>query len=187
MGKGPGQFQDPGQFFVEDLLTKVVQFQQYMISLRAYAPAFNNFKNHGPCHDVATSQILRIGRITLHEPFTILIHQVPPFTTAPLGYQSAGTVDAGRVELPHFHVLHGEAGTHGHANSVTGINKGIGSGRINTPGAAGSQDSCLGFDKYHFTVFNTDRYQADNMTSLVLDQINGIPLRNWVLFFRLAW
>ena len=81
-----------------------------MVALITTAAAFENFHHHGARNDVAACQVFGVGRVALHETLAILVDQVATFTTATFGDQRARTVNTGRVELPHFHVLHREAG-----------------------------------------------------------------------------
>src|SRR5690606_9844899 len=102
--------------------------------------------------------------------------QVTTFTTATLGDQYPGAGDTGRVELPHFHVLLRHTGTQCHADTVTGVDQGVGSRGIDTACTTGGQYGGLGADVDGFAGFQTDGDHADKGAVLVLHQVNRVPL-----------
>ena len=103
------------------------------------------------------------------------VDQVTTFTTATFGDQHTGAGDAGRVELPHFDVLHRHTGTQGHAHAITGVDQRIGGGGVNTAGTASSQNHGLGTDVDGLAGLDTDGDDADDGAILILHQVNGIP------------
>src|SRR5690606_8965259 len=106
----------------------------------------DDFLDHRTSHDVTTGQVLGVRRIALHEALAMDVDQVTTFTTATFGHQHAGTGDTGGVELPHFDVLDRHTGTQRHADTVTGIDQGVGGGSVDATRAAGGQDHGLGTD-----------------------------------------
>ena len=104
----------------------------------------------------------------------MLVDQVTTFTTATFGNQYTGAGDAGWVELPHFDVLYRHACTQGHADAVTGVDQGVGGGRVDTACAAGGQNSRLGADVGGFTGFDADRDHTDEGAVGVLHQVNCV-------------
>src|SRR5690606_9090859 len=114
-------------------------------------------------------------RITLHEALTVLVDQVSTFTTATFGNQYPGTGDAGRVELPHFHVLYRHTSAQRHADTVTGVDQGVGSRGIDAARATGGQYGGLGADVDGFAGFDADGDNTDDGAVLVLHQINCVP------------
>src|SRR5690606_13333129 len=128
--EGLGQFADAGQAAVQNFLAEVVELQQYVVLVRAHAVAGDHFLDHGAGDHVTAGQVLGVRSVTLHEALAMGVDQVTAFTAATFGDQYTGAGDAGRVELPHFDVLHRHAGTQGHAHAVTGVDQGVGGGGV---------------------------------------------------------
>src|SRR5690606_2628097 len=126
-----------------------------------------DFLDHGAGHDVTTGKVLGVGRVALHEALTVLVDQVTTFTTATFGNQYTSASDAGRVELPHLDVLHRHAGTQGHADTVTGVDQGVGGGGVDTTGTASGQNGGLGTDVLGLAGFDADRDHTDEGAILV--------------------
>lgn len=103
----------------------------------------------------------------------MLVDQVTAFTAAASCYQYTGTGDAGRVELPHFNVLYRHASTQRHADAVTGVDQGIGGGRVDTACTASRQNGGIGANVGGFTGFDTDDDHADS-TVFVLHQVDAV-------------
>ena len=176
VGKGLRQLANTWQTAVQHVFAEVVEFQQYVILVRATAVAGNDFLDHGTSNHVATGQVFGVRRITLHETLAMGVDQVTTFTTATFGDQYTGAGDASRVELPHFDVLHRYAGTQGHAHAITGVDQGVGGGSVDTASTASGQNHSLGTDINGFAGFDADGNNADDGAVLVLHQIHGIPL-----------
>ena len=140
------------------------------------ATAFADLDHDGTGHHVATGQVLGVRRITLHEALAVLVQQVAAFTAATFGHQYPCPGDAGRVELPELHVLHADPGTQRHADAVTGVDVGVGGGLVDATGAASGEHGGLGLEVDDFTALHVDGGTANDMTILVLHQIQGIPL-----------
>ena len=81
------------------------------------------------------------------------------------------------MELPHFHVLHWHAHSQRHADPVAGIDVRIGGVRINAARTAGGKHGRPRLDEYDLSSFDADGDRADDDTVLVLDQVDGEPLR----------
>lgn len=90
VGEGLGQFADAGQAAVQDFLAEVVEFQQHVVLVRAHAVAGQDFLDHGTGDHVATGQVLRVRRITLHEALAVGVDQVTAFAAATFGDQYTG-------------------------------------------------------------------------------------------------
>ena len=106
----------------------------------------------------------------------MFVQQVAAFTTAAFCYQNAGTGDTGWVELPHFHILNRHACADCHADTVTGVDVGVGGGLVNTACTAGGQHGCAGFEVNDFTGFDTQRGTTDHCAIGIFHQIQRIPL-----------
>src|SRR5690554_4991548 len=176
VSKGTGQLTDTRQTQVQGFFTQVIQLQKNVILVGTTAATFKNLQNHGTGHNVTAGQVFGVRSITLHEALAFGVDQVTTLTPATFSYQNTGTVDTGRVELPHFHVLNRVAGTQRHADTVTGVDQGVGGGRVNTSGTAGSQDRSLGLDVRHFTRLDVDGHNTNHFIFAVLDQIYRVPL-----------
>ncbi|MND83132.1 hypothetical protein D3C80_749820 [compost metagenome] len=176
MREGLGQLADAGQAAVQHFFAQVVELQQYVVLVRAHAVAGDDFLDHGTGDHVAAGQVLGVRCVTLHEALAVGVDQVTAFTAATFGDQYTGAGDAGRVELPHFDVLHRHAGTQGHAHAVAGVDQGVGGGGVDTAGTAGGQDHGLGTDVDGFAGLDADGDDADDGAVLVLHQVNGVPL-----------
>ena len=161
---------------MQNFLTQVVELQHHVVTIWTTAVASQDFLDHRTSNNVTTSQIFRVRRVTLHEALAMLVDQVATLTAATFGHQHASAGDTGRMELPHFDVLNRHTSTQCHADSVTGVDQRIGSGCIDTTRATGRQHHGLGTDIHRFTVFDTDRDDADDSAILVLHQIYAIPL-----------
>src|SRR5690554_5062616 len=171
-----GQLTDAGQTLVQYLFAEMVELEVDMVTVLTATPAFKNLHDHGACHYVTTGKVLGVGRITLHEALAVLVDQITTFTTTAFGHQHPGAINAGGVELPHLHVLHGEAGTQRHADTIAGIDQGIGGRSVDTSRSTGRHDSGLGFDVYDFASLDIHGDTAHHVTAGVFNQIYRKPL-----------
>ena len=80
------------------------------------------------------------------------------------------------MKLPEFHVLKRNAGTRRHAKAVTGVDEGVGAGRINAPCTAGGEQCRLGLQNHYFAGFHFHRYHAEHVARLIANQIERHPL-----------
>ena len=80
------------------------------------------------------------------------------------------------MELPHFHVLHGEARAERHARTVAGVHEGVGRGGVDPPCPARGKHHGLGTDVDRFPGFDADGHDAGDGSVLVLHQVHGEPL-----------
>src|SRR5690606_14126169 len=176
MCEGLRQFADARQTAVQHFLAQVVELEQYVILVRANTVTGDNLFDHRAGNHVATSQVFGIGRVTLHEALAMGVDQVTTLTAAAFGNQYTSAGNTGRVELPHFDVLHRHAGTQGHAHAVTGVDQGVGGGGIDTASTTSGQNNGLGADVDRFAGFDADGDDANDGTVLVLHQINRVPL-----------
>ena len=79
------------------------------------------------------------------------------------------------MELPHFHVLHGNTRPQTHANTVSGVNVRVGGRCIDTPCATRGEDRCLGLHVDGLARLDTDRDDPGHRPILVFHQIHGEP------------
>ncbi|CZQ31142.1 Uncharacterised protein [Salmonella enterica subsp. enterica serovar Pullorum] len=105
----------------------------------------------------------------------MFVQQVTAFAAAAFCHQHARPGDAGRVELPHFHVLHRDTGTQRHTDTVTGVDVSVGGGLVDTACAAGRQHRRAGFEVHHFTGFDAQCGTPHHRAILVFHQIQRIP------------
>ena len=177
VSKGTRKFQNTRQTGFENLFTQMVKLQLGVRAPRTVAAAtFTDFDHDGTRHHVTTRQVFRIRRITLHKALAVFIQQIAAFTAAAFCHQNARAGDTGRVELPHFHILHRNAGTDRHTHAVAGIDMSIGGGLVNTACAAGRQHGGAGFKVNHFTRFDTQSGTTDHRAIGVFHQIQRVPL-----------
>src|SRR5690606_7906175 len=134
-----------------------------------------DFLVHRTGHEVARCEILQVGRIALHETFAVLVEQDATFTTHTFGDEHTCAGHAGGVELPEFHVLQGNAGTGSHAQTVTGIDEGVGGSSPDAAGATGGQNHLLAFEDIDFAGFHFERGHTQNVTCVVAKQVERHP------------
>ena len=85
-------------------------------------------------------------------------------------------MNAGGVELPKFHIFQWNAGTCRHAQSIAGIDKGVGGSRKNTSRATGCQQGGFCFKDVNVASFHLQRSYADDVARLITNQVHGQPL-----------
>ncbi|EJK91798.1 hypothetical protein UUU_11380 [Klebsiella pneumoniae subsp. pneumoniae DSM 30104 = JCM 1662 = NBRC 14940] len=176
VGKGTGKFKDTRQTRFQNLFTEVIQFQFRVRAPRTVAAAaFADFDHDGTRHHVTARKVFSVRGITLHKAFAVFVQQVTAFAAATFGNQNPSPGDTGRVELPHFHILHRHAGADGHPDAVTRIDVGVGGGLIDTACAAGRQHGGAGFKVDHFAGLDAQGGTTDYRAVLVFHQIEGVP------------
>src|SRR5690606_25786504 len=99
---------------------------------------------HRAGHHVAASQILCIRGVTLHKALAIFIDEITTLSSTSLCHQNTGAGNTRWVELPHFNILNRNPGADRQADSVTGINVGVGGGSKDTAGTTCSEYRSLG-------------------------------------------
>ncbi len=173
-----GKFQNARQTGFQHFFTQMVEFQFGVRTPRAVATAtFTDFDHDRTRHHVTARQVFRVRRITLHKAFAVFIQQITAFATATFRHQNPRARDAGRVELPHFHILYRYACTQRHTDTVAGVDVGVGGGLINTACPAGRQNGRARFEVHDFAGFNTQRGTSHHCAILVFHQIERIPFR----------
>ena len=151
-----------------------------MIGMRAATAPFFDLGRHGARHHVAAGQVFRGRRIARHETLAVLVHQIAALAAHPFGDQHARAVHAGRMELEELHVFQRYAGACRHAESVAGVDVGIGAGREDAPRAAGGEQRGARLQDHHFGSLDLHRHHAQHVAVLVADQIERHPLHEEV-------
>ena len=118
--------------------------QEDVVLVLADAAAFANLQRHRPTDDVARGEVLRVGRVALHEPLALGVRQVAAFAAGALGDEAARAVDPGGVELDELHVLQRQAGPERHRVAVAGAGVGGGAGEVRAAVAAGGEHCRVG-------------------------------------------
>src|SRR6056297_747845 len=104
----------------------MIELQQDVVAIRADAPALEDLDDHGTRNHIPAGEIFGGRSVTLHEALAVLVDQVSTLTPTAFRYQRARTMNSGRVELPHLHVLHREPGAQRHAGAIPGAHVGVG-------------------------------------------------------------
>ena len=172
-GEDAGRLGDARQALVNDFRPKVFQVQVQVVPFRAYAAAFPDLYGHGAADHVPGCQVLRIRRVTLHEPLAGGIGQVTALAAHPFGDQHTGAVDAGGVELDELHVLQGQSGAQYHGVAVTGAGMGRGTGEIGAAVTPRRQDYAVGAKTVQVAFLQVPGQHAPAHAFLVHDQVDG--------------
>mmetsp|Transcript_3468 Transcript_3468/g.4859 ORF Transcript_3468/g.4859 Transcript_3468/m.4859 type:complete len:531 (-) Transcript_3468:80-1672(-) len=134
---------DARQPLGQQLGGQVVQVQVDVVRLLAHPAALADLHGHGAADDVAAGQVLRRGRVPLHEPLTLGVAQDAALPTGALRDQAAGAVDARGVELHELVVLHRQPRAQGHRVAVPGAGVGAGAAEVGPPVAPRGQHRVL--------------------------------------------
>ena len=176
VGKGSTQLTNAGQPRFKHLLTQMIELELDMITLLPASPALEDLQHHGSSHHIAPRKVFGIWRITLHKALAILINQIAPFATAPLGNECSCSVDACGMKLPHLHILYRDPRSQPHTDSVARIDMCVGGRSINAPRTTGGEYRGLGLHKNRLTGLNADRYDTRDSPILILDEVHSEPL-----------
>ncbi len=155
-----------------------------VVLLLADAAALADLDRHRARDDVAGGEVLGGGRVTLHEAFALGIDEIAAFAAGALGDEAARAVDAGRVKLDEFHVLHWETCAQHHAAAVAGAGMRRSAGSVGAAVAAGRQDRGLRPEAMQCAVVELERDDAAADALVVHDQVDGEELD--VEFGRMA-
>src|SRR3569832_537664 len=110
-----------GQTFVDHLFAEVVDLEQHVIAMRPTAAALAYLGRDRAAHHVATREVLRLGRVALHEAFAVLVDEITALATRAFGNEHALAGDAGRMELEELHVFERKTRAQHHAHAVAGV------------------------------------------------------------------
>ena len=187
-GKNARAFRDTRQTLCQGLGRQVVEVEVDMIATRPHTAPFADFHCHAAADIIARRKILVVGRIALHEPFAFGIGQIPTLAARAFGNQTAGTVDAGGVELHELHVLQWQALTGDHAAAIAGASVCRGGREIGAAIATGCQHHRFGVEHMHGAVVQLPRDHALTDAVLRHNQIKReiLDVEFSLLFQRLA-
>ena len=163
-GKNPCRLGNTRQTFVDDFRSEVFQMQVDMILVRADAAAFTDLNRHRATDNIPRGEVLRVGRIALHEAFTLGICQVTALTARTLGDQTAGAVNAGWVKLNELHILQRQSGTQHHRVAVAGARVCRGTGEERPPVTTGGENDAPGTKTVNRAFCHVDRNDAATLT-----------------------
>ena len=138
-GEHLGGLGNPRQALVQQLRTQMFQVQHDIFLVGTAATPFGDLDRHRARNDVAGGEVLRGGRIALHEPLALGVGEIAALAARAFGDQAAGGEDPRRVELHELHVLARQAGAQHHAVAVAGAGVRGGAGQEGPPVAAGGQ------------------------------------------------
>ncbi len=128
---------------------------------------------HGAGDDIAGGEVLRGGRIALHEALALRIGQIAALAAGALGDQAPRAIDAGRVELHELHVLQRQTGPQHHGVAVARAGMGRGRREIGAPIAARRQDRHVGAEAVDLARRHVERDDAAAAAVLVHHQVEG--------------
>ncbi len=164
---------DAGQPLVQHRRIEMIEVQENVVLVLADAAAFADLDGHRARDDVARSKIFRRRRVALHEAFALGVHKVSAFAAGAFGDQTAGAIDAGRMELHELHVLQRQAGAEHHGVAIASLGVGAGAGQISAAIPAGGQNGLLRTEPMDRAVIEIDRDDAAATAFVVHDQIDG--------------
>ena len=134
---------------------------------------FADLHGHGARNIVARCEVFVVGRITLHKTLTLGVRQVTAFAACAFGDQTAGAVDAGRVELHELHILKRQTCACHHAATVAGAGMGRGRGEIGPAITAGRQHHHLGVEDMHGAIIELPAHHTLTLPVVGHDQVDG--------------
>ena len=118
------------QAFLNHLLAQMIELQQNVIFILTTTTAFTNLGSNCTTHHITTGQVFCLGRITLHQTLAIAIDQITTLTTCAFGNQHTAPGNTGGMKLEKLHILQWHTGAQCHAQTITGIDHGVGRGFI---------------------------------------------------------
>ena len=172
-GEHLGRLGNARQALVQDIGAQVLQVQHDVVLIRTAATSRVDLQRHRAGNHIARGEVLRRGRIALHEALAFGVGQVAALAARALGDQAACGEDAGGMKLHELHVLDGQAGSDRHAGAVAGAGMGGGAGQIGTAIAAGRQHHALGAEAMDGAVFQVPGHHAAAHAVCVHDQVKG--------------
>src|SRR5277367_5205233 len=111
---------DTGKSLVDDLGRQMLQMQIDVILLFADPPPLADLDRFGSADYVARGEVFLARRVFRHKPFALTVGEVAPLAAGALSDQTAGSIDAGWMELDELHVLQRQPGTQYHGVAVAG-------------------------------------------------------------------
>jgi hypothetical protein len=101
----------------------------------------------------------------------VLVDQIAALAAHAFGNQAAHFRDAGRVELPELHVFQRQPGAQHHAETVAGIDVGVGGMAKDAAGAAGGQQRGARLEQARLAGLDLQRHHAQHIAFFVADQV----------------
>src|SRR6202034_4267206 len=114
----PRRLRDPGQPLLDDRGSQMFEMQMNVVAKLAESAALANLDGHRTADHIARGQVLGIRRVAFHEALAVRVREISALAPRSFRDETAGAVDAGRVELYEFHVLQRQARTKHHAAAV---------------------------------------------------------------------
>ena len=176
VGELEGDLADRRQPLHDHVGSEVIELQQHVVLVRAAAAALLDFLVHRAADDVARREILRVRRIALHEALAVAVEEDAALAAHSLGDQHAGPGDAGRMELPEFHVLQRKPRAGDHAEAVAGVDEGVGAGGENPSGAARGEHRRFRLQHDDIAGFHLERNHAEDIAIGIADEVERHPL-----------
>ena len=112
-------------------------------------------------------------RVALHEALAAGVGQIAALAAGAFGDQTPGRVDAGRMELHHFHVLQRHADARRQRQTVAGTDVRRGAGLVRPPVAAGGQHHGTGEKAVQASFDQVVGNDADDPPGVVGHQVDG--------------
>ena len=150
----------------------MIEVQEDVILVLADAAALADLDGHRARDDVARRKVLGGRRVALHEPLAFRIDEIAALAAGAFGDETAGAVNAGRMELHEFHVLQRQARAQRHRAAVAGLGVGAGAGMIDAPIAAGGENGGLRAEAMQRAVVELERDHAAAGALVVHDQVD---------------
>ena len=179
---------DAGQPLLDDLRTQVLEVQVNVVLELADSAALANLDGHRAAHDVARGQVLGVRRVALHEALAHRVREITALAARAFGDETAGAVDAGRVELHELHVLQRQAGAQHHAAAVARAGMRGGAGEPRAAIAAGREDDLVRAKPMQRAFRHVERDHAaafaifhDQIEREVLDEERGVVLQRLLI------
>ncbi len=164
-----------GQALAYHVVAEMVQLEHHMIAVRPATPPLVDLYRHRARHHVAAGQVFRVRRVFGHEALAVLVDQIAALASHPFGDQHARAIYTGGMELEELHVLQRNAGTRRHAQSVAGIDEGIGTGMEDTPCTAGGEQCGTRLKDHRFAGFDLHCGHTVHIAIFIADQVQCHP------------
>ena len=161
-----------GKLLVDGVRAEMFQVQEDVILVLTDAATFANLDGHCAAHDIARGEVFGIRRIAFHETLARRVAQDAAFATHAFGDQTACAVDAGRMELHEFHVLHRQSGTQHHAAAISCAGVRRSTREVRATVAARRENGLVTDESMHRAVGHVDGDHTAALTVLH-DQVDG--------------
>ncbi len=163
---------DARQPLLDNLGPQVLEVQVDVIRLGTDAATLADFDGHGTTDDIAGRQVLCVRCIAFHEALAVGIGEVASLAAHALRYQATRAIDARRVKLYEFHVLHREARTQDHTAAIAGARMCRRARKIGAAVATGREDDLVRTKAMQPAGRQVDRNDAATR-AIFHDQVDG--------------